>query len=110
MDEMTFTLAPLPYAYDALEPHIDAKTMEIHHSKHHQTYVDKLNAAVADTEWEEKSLDELIQSIALLPKDKQTAVKNHGGGHWNHTFFWNSMCAGGSAMPTHFAQAITQQF
>lgn len=107
---MVHALAPLPYAYDALEPYIDAKTMEIHHSKHHQTYVDKLNATIAGGEWEETGLDELIQSIALLPKDKQTAVKNHGGGHWNHTFFWNSMCAEGTAMPQHLEQAIVQQF
>lgn len=76
---MVFTLAPLPYAFDALEPHIDAKTMEIHYSKHHQTYVDKLNAAIAGTEWEEKPLDELLQSIPLLPKELQNPVRNHGG-------------------------------
>lgn len=76
---MVFTLAPLPYAFDALEPHIDAKTMEIHYSKHHQIYVDKLNAAIAGTEWEEKPLDELLQSIPLLPKELQNPVRNHGG-------------------------------
>lgn len=107
---MVHALAPLPYAYDALEPYIDAKTMEIHYSKHHQTYVDKLNAAVAGTEWEETWLDELLQSVVLLPKDKQTAVKNHGGGHWNHTFFWASMTAEGKAMPANLEQAITKQF
>ncbi len=75
---MTYTLSPLPYAYDALEPHIDAKTMEIHHSKHHQTYIDKLNAAIADTEWADKTLHELIQSIDILPATMKAAVKNHG--------------------------------
>jgi Fe-Mn family superoxide dismutase len=109
-NSMVHTLAPLPYTYDALEPYIDAKTMEIHYSKHHQTYVDKLNAAVAGTEWEETGLDELLQSVVLLPKDKQTAVKNHGGGHRNHTFFWASMTAGGKTMPTNLGQAISKQF
>lgn len=73
-----FTLPQLPYAYDALEPYIDAQTMEIHHTKHHQAYIDKLNATVTGTEWEEKPLDELLQSIPLLPDTMKTAVKNHG--------------------------------
>lgn len=73
-----FNVPPLPYTYDALQPHIDAQTMEIHHSKHHQAYVDKLNATITGTEWEEKPLDELLQSIPLLPKDIQSAVRNHG--------------------------------
>ena len=76
---MAFTLSALPYAYNALEPHIDAKTMELHYSKHHQTYVDKLNAAIAGTEWEEKSLHELLQSIDILPTAIKGAVRNHGG-------------------------------
>jgi Fe-Mn family superoxide dismutase len=74
-----FTLAPLPYAYDALEPYIDAQTMEIHHSKHHQAYIDKLNAAIQETEREEKPLDELLQSLPLLPDSIKSAVRNHGG-------------------------------
>lgn len=107
---MVFTLAPLPYAFDALEPHIDAKTMEIHYSKHHQTYVDKLNAAIAGTEWEEKPLDELLQSIPLLPKELQNPVRNHGGWHWNHTFFWSLMTPGWSPLPAQLSDAITAQF
>lgn len=78
LSTMTFVLPELPYSYDALEPHIDAKTMEIHHTKHHQTYVDKLNAAVAGTEFEEKSLEELLQSIDILPESIRNAVRNHG--------------------------------
>jgi len=73
-----FSLTSLPYAYDALQPYIDAQTMEIHHSKHHQAYIDKLNAAIADTERIDKPLDELLQSIPLLPKEIQSAVRNHG--------------------------------
>jgi superoxide dismutase, Fe-Mn family len=77
---MTFILPQLSYAYDALEPHIDAQTMEIHHSKHHQTYVDKLNAAVAsNADWSDKSIEELLQSVDILPSDIKGAVKNHGG-------------------------------
>ncbi len=74
---MTYTLPALPYAYDALEPHIDAMTMEIHHSKHHQTYIDKLNAALQDTDWADKSLHEIMQSIDILPSDIKTVVRNN---------------------------------
>ena len=92
-----FTLDPLPYAKDALAPHIDALTMEIHHGKHHQTYVTGLNTAVkANPGLEKKSLAELIGGIPLLPEAAQTPVRNSGGGHWNHTFFWQSMAAPGS--------------
>jgi Fe-Mn family superoxide dismutase len=84
---MAFTLAPLPYANDALEPHIDARTMEIHHDKHHAAYVNNLNAALAGTENENKSLEEILANISKLPP----AVRNNGGGHWNHTFFWQVM-------------------
>ncbi|TSC80637.1 MAG: superoxide dismutase, Fe-Mn family [Candidatus Peregrinibacteria bacterium Gr01-1014_25] len=82
------TLPPLPYAYDALEPHIDARTMEIHHTKHHQAYVDKLNAAVKGSEWEAMPVDELLRNFAKIPVAMQTAVRNHGGGHSNHSLFW----------------------
>jgi Fe-Mn family superoxide dismutase len=81
---MAFTLPALPYAYNALEPHIDARTMEIHHTKHHQAYVTNLNNALAGTGWENKSLEEIIANISKLP----VVVRNNGGGHWNHDFFW----------------------
>ncbi len=85
---MSHTLPPLPYAYSALEPYIDAKTMEIHHTKHHQTYIDKLNAALAGTEWADMPVEELLKNFSKVPEDKKTAVKNHGGGHANHSLFW----------------------
>lgn len=101
---MAFTLPPLPYAYDALEPHIDKMTMTIHHDKHHQAYVDNLNKAIAGTENENKSLDEIIKSAGAI----STAVRNNGGGHWNHTFFWEIMTPGGSKEPTgKLAEAIS---
>ncbi len=84
---MAFTLAPLPYAHDALEPHIDTTTMQIHHGKHHQAYVDNLNKAIAGTEHENKSLVELVANAGKI----SPAVRNNGGGHWNHTFFWESL-------------------
>ena len=84
---MAFTLAPLPYAHDALEPHIDTTTMQIHHGKHHQAYVDNLNKAIAGTEHENKSLVELVAIAGKI----SPAVRNNGGGHWNHTFFWESL-------------------
>lgn len=87
-----FTLAPLPYEKTALLPHIDALTMQIHHGKHHQAYVNGLNTALkSEAEWQKKSLEELIGNIPSLPETLQTPVRNHGGGHWNHTFFWESM-------------------
>jgi len=89
---MAFTLPQLPYAYDALEPHIDAKTMEIHHTKHHQAYVNNLNAALEKApEWQNKSLDELMRGINQVPEAVRTAVRNNGGGHWNHSLFWQLM-------------------
>ena len=96
---MAFKLPELTYAYDALEPHIDAKTMEIHHSKHHNTYVTNLNAAVEGTEFADKDINELIANIDALPADKQTAVRNNGGGHANHTLFWELIAPGGSNTP-----------
>jgi len=89
---MPFTLPALPYAYDALEPHIDAKTMEIHHTKHHQAYVNNLNAALEKApQLEGKSLDDLMKSINSVPEAARTAVRNNGGGHWNHSLFWELM-------------------
>ncbi|MBS1684707.1 MAG: superoxide dismutase [Bacteroidetes bacterium] len=103
---MAFTLDPLPYANNALEPHIDARTMEIHHDKHHAAYVNNLNAAVAGTENENKSLEELVANISKYP----AAVRNNGGGHWNHTFFWQIMGPNGGGTPSGaLAEAIDSQ-
>lgn len=104
---MPFTLDPLPYAHNALEPHIDEQTMQIHHGKHHQAYVDNLNKAIAGTEHESKSLEQLIGQAGSI----SMAVRNNGGGHWNHTFFWNSMSAQGGGNPTgQLAEAINSAF
>jgi superoxide dismutase, Fe-Mn family len=84
---MAFTLPALPYAHEALEPHIDTKTMQVHHGKHHQAYVDNLNKAIAGTPNESKSIEELVKAAGTI----SPAVRNNGGGHWNHTFFWESM-------------------
>jgi len=108
---MAFTLPPLPYANDALEPHIDAQTMTIHHDKHHQAYVDKLNAAVAGTEWESKSIDEIIANLDKLPENIRTAVRNNGGGHYNHSLFWEWMSPDGGGEPSGpLADAINAKF
>ncbi len=108
---MAFTVPPLPYAFDALEPHIDAQTMEIHHDKHHQAYVDKLNAAVDGTEWADKSIEEIIANLDALPDDKKGPVRNNGGGHINHTMFWESMSAdGGGAPDGDLGAAIDEAF
>jgi Fe-Mn family superoxide dismutase len=89
---MAFSLPQLPYAYDALEPHIDARTMEIHHTKHHQAYVNNVNAALEKApEWQGKSLDDLMRGINSVPEAVRTAVRNNGGGHWNHSMFWQIM-------------------
>ncbi len=93
---MAFTLPSLPYAPDALEPHIDAQTMQIHHGKHHQAYVDNLNKAIAGTEHESKSIEELVRNAGSI----SPAVRNNGGGHWNHTFFWESLAPGNGAKPS----------
>lgn len=104
---MAFTLDPLPYANNALEPHFDALTMEIHHDRHHQAYVTNLNAAVAGTELEGKSLEDLLANISKAP----APVRNNGGGHWNHTFFWKSLSASGGGEPTgELATAINAKF
>ena len=104
---MAFTLAPLPYAHDALEPHIDTLTMQIHHGKHHQAYVDNLNKAVAGTDNENKSLEELVAVAGSI----SPAVRNNGGGHWNHTFFWESLGANKGGAPTgKLADAINEPF
>ncbi len=104
---MAFTLAPLPYAYEALEPHIDTETMKIHHDKHHQAYVDNLNKAIAGTENENKTIEELVKHAGAI----SPAVRNNGGGHWNHTFFWDSLRKNDGAKPTgKLAEAIDAAF
>jgi Fe-Mn family superoxide dismutase len=98
---MAFELPPLPYAFDALEPHIDTRTMEIHHGKHHATYVSKLNGALADhPDLQAKSLEELLTNLASLPDSVRGAVNNHGGGHLNHSIFWNNMSRDGGGTPS----------
>ena len=108
---MAFTLPDLPYAHDALEPHIDAKTMEIHHGKHHGTYVSKLNDAVKGTEWENKDIAEICRQITKVPDNIRTAVRNNGGGHFNHSLFWQIMGPGGGGEPGgELAEAIKSTF
>lgn len=108
---MAYTLPELPYAKDALEPHIDAQTMEIHHDKHHATYVTKLNAAIEGKNLDGKSIEELISDLGSVPEDIRTAVRNNGGGHANHTLFWTLLTPGGSSTPTgDLASAIDSTF
>jgi Fe-Mn family superoxide dismutase len=109
---MAFTLPALPYGYDALEPHIDARTMEIHHTKHHQAYVNNLNAAIEKApELQSKSLDELMRDVNSAPESVRTAVRNNGGGHWNHSMFWEIMAPGAGGEPTGaLANAIKSAF
>src|SRR5205085_12469893 len=104
---MAFTLPPLPYPADALEPYIDAQTMTIHHDKHHQAYVDNLNKALAGTEHENKSLDDIVRIAGSI----SPAVRNNGGGHWNHSFFWEILGKNAGGQPTGaLADAINQTF
>jgi Fe-Mn family superoxide dismutase len=108
---MAFTLPQLPYAFDALEPHIDATTMQIHHGKHHQTYVNNLNAAIEKApELANKSLDDLMRDIADVPEAVRMAVRNNGGGHWNHSMFWEIMSPNGSAPTGALGDAIHDSF
>jgi superoxide dismutase, Fe-Mn family len=103
---MSFELPTLPYAYDALEPHIDARTMEIHHSKHHQAYTTNLNNAIAGTDLEGKSIEEILKGCKDMP-----AVRNNGGGFWNHNLFWECMSPNGGGLPTgELAGAINEAF
>lgn len=96
---MAYTLPALPYAYDALEPHIDAQTMEIHHTKHHQAYINNVNGAIAGGPLESKSVEDLISDLGAVPDDKRTVVRNNGGGHANHSLFWTVMAKGGGGEP-----------
>ncbi len=109
---MAFQLPALPYELDALEPHIDARTMEVHHGAHHKTYVTKLNEAIDKTPGlAGKSLDELMRGIDDVPETVRTAVRNNGGGHWNHSMFWEVMSAGESGAPRGaLAKAIDKSF
>jgi len=108
---MAYTVPPLPYAYDALEPHIDKTTMEVHHDKHHQAYVDKVNAALEGTALADAAIEDVLRDLSQVPEDKRTAVKNNGGGHYNHTLFWESMSASGGGAPGgELASAIDAAF
>jgi Fe-Mn family superoxide dismutase len=108
---MAYSVPALPYGYDALEPHIDEQTMRIHHDKHHQAYVDKVNAALEGTEWADKPIEDVLKSLDALPADKRGPVRNNGGGHYNHTLFWESMGPDGGGSPSgDLASAIDQAF
>ena len=104
---MPYSLPELPYAYDALQPHIDARTMEIHHTKHHQAYIDKANAAVEGTPLADKAIVDVISDLSTVPQDKQGALRNNGGGHANHTLFWTVLGSQGGRAPSgELASAI----
>jgi superoxide dismutase, Fe-Mn family len=108
---MAYEVPPLPYDYAALEPHIDEATMRLHHDKHHQAYVDKANAALQGTDFDGKPIEEVLQNLDALPADKQKAVRNNGGGHYNHGLFWEWMSPdGGGAPGGELAQAIDSAF
>lgn len=107
---MAYSLPELPYAYTALEPHIDARTMEIHHTKHHQAYITKVNEALAGTAFEGKAIEEVVASINDIPEDKRMVVRNHGGGHANHSLFWQIMSPQGGGEPSgELAAAISSE-
>ena len=108
---MAFEVPPLPYAYDALEPHIDEQTMRLHHDKHHQAYVDKANAALEGTDWADRSVEEILTSVDALPEDKRAVVRNNAGGHANHSMFWEIMSPDGGGEPEgELAEAINDTF
>ena len=108
---MAYTLPPLPYDYNALEPSIDEQTMRIHHDKHHQAYVDKANAALEGTEWADKPVDEVLANLSSLPSDKQGPVRNNAGGHANHSLFWTILGPNGGGTPSgDLAAAIDNAF
>jgi superoxide dismutase, Fe-Mn family len=108
---MAYSVPPLPYAYDALEPHIDKATMEFHHDKHHQAYVDKVNAALEGTSLADADIEDVIKDLSQVPEDKRGAVKNNGGGHYNHSLFWESLSPDGGGEPSGpLADAIAAAF
>ncbi len=108
---MAYSVPDLAYPFDALEPHIDARTMEIHHDKHHGAYVTNLNAALEGTEWMDRPIDSVLANLEIIPEDKRTAVRNNGGGHANHTLFWEIMGPDGGGEPSgELAAAIADTF
>jgi Fe-Mn family superoxide dismutase len=108
---MAYSVPDLAYPFDALEPHIDARTMEIHHDKHHGAYVTNLNAALEGTEWVDRPIDAVLANLEIIPEDKRTAVRNNGGGHANHTLFWEIMGPDGGGEPSgDLAAAIADTF
>jgi Fe-Mn family superoxide dismutase len=108
---MAFEVPALPYAYDALAPHIDEATMRLHHHKHHQAYVDKANAALVGTDWADAPVEEVLANLATLPADKQAAIRNNAGGHHNHSLFWDSMSpVGGGGPEGELADALVDAF
>ena len=108
---MAFEVPDLPYAYDALEPHIDEATMRVHHDKHHQAYVDKANAALEGTEWADRDVEDVLSDLSSLPGDKQAAVRNNAGGHSNHSLFWQMLGPDGGGEPSgDLAEAISSEF
>jgi superoxide dismutase, Fe-Mn family len=108
---MAYSVPPLPYAYDALEPHIDKATMEFHHDKHHQAYVNNANAALEGTALADASVEDVLKDLSQVPEDKRNAVRNNGGGHYNHTLFWESMSPNGGGEPSgDLASAIESAF
>jgi superoxide dismutase, Fe-Mn family len=110
-ESMAYAVPDLAYPFDALEPHIDARTMEIHHDKHHAAYVTNLNAALEGTEWMDRPIGAVLAGLEILPEDKRTAVRNNGGGHANHTLFWEIMGPGGGGEPSgDLAAAISDTF
>jgi Fe-Mn family superoxide dismutase len=108
---MAYSVPPLPYAYDALEPQIDKMTMEVHHDKHHQAYVDKVNAALEGTPLADAAIEDVLKDLSQVPDQKRTAVKNNGGGHYNHSLFWESLSPQGGGEPDgELAEAINAAF
>lgn len=106
-----YKLPPLPYAYDAMEPYIDTWTMELHYTKHHQAYIDNLNAALKDhPEWQNKPVEDLLKDLSALPESIRTAVRNNGGGHYNHSLFWTYMTASGDKPRDKVKHAIEKKF
>jgi Fe-Mn family superoxide dismutase len=108
---MAFSVPDLPYAYDALEPHIDEATMRVHHDKHHQAYADKANGALEGTEWADREVEDVLKNLDSLPAEKQGPVRNNGGGHYNHSLFWQMLSPDGGGEPSgELASAIESAF